>query len=76
MDIIIQYFTNRFQRKTNLLVQQKFKYDSEVACIAMFSELSYNTIKTRYFPNYNFDIERIKNVEFQAVMHCMTWVLK
>lgn len=44
-------------------IYQKHKYGCGVACLAMFTNLSYNTIKNKFYANHNLDKYGITNME-------------
>ena len=56
-------------KKPKKLINQKYKYDSGIACIAMYVGKSYDNIKNKYFPRRNFNHQNMKNVEFEAIMY-------
>lgn len=51
-----------------VLISQKYKYDCGVACLAMYTGESYNTIKTEYFDDNDFNKFVMSNVEILTAM--------
>ena len=58
-----------FDVEPKKLIKQRYRYDCDVACIAMFSGKSYNDIKNDYFSCHDFDKRNMKKVEFEAIMY-------
>ena len=50
------------------LVNQQYKYDSGVACLAMYTGHNYNTIKNEYFQDNDFNQFVMSNVEILTAM--------
>lgn len=71
MKLINKIFKKQNPIKFSKLINQRYRHDCSIACIAMFVGKSYDDIKDKYFPTRDFNFRTILNIEFEAIMYDM-----